>query len=180
MGNFRTNDRGGFRGRSGGSRFGGGGFGGRDSGRFERRPLEMHDATCDKCKKQCQVPFRPSGDKPVLCSDCFRNEGPRDRGRPFSPRASSSGMSSEQFTKINAKLDKIIQILDNLEVETEEDLDDNEEKEDLEVDLSEDSSKDSGADSDKDKNSKDDSDDDLDDDLDDDEDDDSEDEPKTA
>ena len=179
MGSFRTNSRGGFGGRSGGSRFGGGsrdfggrgGFGGRDSGRFERRPLEMHDATCDKCKKQCQVPFRPSGDKPVFCSNCFKNEGSgssfgsRDRGRP-----SSSGMSSEQFKQINTKLDKIINAL---EIESNEDSDDKEE-EDSEVDSGEDLSKDLSANSDED--SKDDSGDDLDDDSDDD----SEDEPKTV
>ncbi len=110
---------------SGSSRFGGrsdgpggrsrGGFRGRsqDFRRSERRPLEMHDATCAKCGKECQVPFRPSGDKPVLCSDCFRqSEG---SGRSFSPlsrdRPSSSGMSSEQLSKINEKLDKIMKAL---------------------------------------------------------------------
>ena len=132
MANFRSDDRdggdgrdsrgsrGGFGGRSGGSRFGGGrpggrgGFGGGRSGggRFERKPLEMHDATCDKCGKECQVPFRPSGDKPVLCSDCFRKS---EGSRSFSPRSprgpSGSGMSSEQLNKIEAKLDKIIKAL---------------------------------------------------------------------
>lgn len=167
MGNFRTNDRGGFRGSSGGSRFGGGGgFGGRDSGRFDG-PREMHDATCDKCKKQCQVPFRPSGDKPVLCSDCFRNEGPRERGRSFSPRPASSGMTSDQFKILNVKLDKIIQTLNNLEVETEEDLDD---------DLTETLDK---NEEEPEKDSKTESDDDSDDDLDGDEDDNSEEEQKT-
>lgn len=110
MENFDRPRSGGFRGRSGG--FGGrGGFrgGGRDSGYGrdrERRPLEMHEATCAKCGKQCQVPFKPTGDKPVYCSDCFRNEDPRNK--------SSSGMSSEQFNQINEKLDKIMRAL-NLE-----------------------------------------------------------------
>jgi len=47
-----------------------GGFGGgrRDSVR------EMHSATCSSCGKACQVPFRPSGDKPVYCSDCFQGQ----------------------------------------------------------------------------------------------------------
>jgi len=130
MANFRSDDRdgrdsrgsrGGFGGRSGGSRFGGGsrgrgGFGGGRSGGggFGRKPLEMHDATCDKCGKECQVPFRPSGDKPVLCSDCFRQSG-EGSSRSFgsrSPRGSSgAGMSSEELSKINAKLDKIIKAL---------------------------------------------------------------------
>ena len=42
---------------------GGGGFGG---------PREMHDATCARCGNQTQVPFRPTGARPVYCSDCFR------------------------------------------------------------------------------------------------------------
>ena len=39
-----------------------GGFGG---------PREMHKATCAECKKECDVPFKPSGDRPVYCKDCF-------------------------------------------------------------------------------------------------------------
>lgn len=34
---------------------------------------EMHPATCSSCGKRTQVPFRPSGDKPVYCNDCFSN-----------------------------------------------------------------------------------------------------------
>ncbi len=151
MANFRSDDRrgrgdrdsrgsrGGFRGRSSSNRFGGGrsegrgGFRGRESGRFERKPLEMHNATCDKCGKECQVPFRPSGEKPVLCSDCFR-KADGDSGRSFVPRnrtmssQSRGGMSSEQFSKINAKLDKIIEFLDNLELEDDLDEDEDEEE----------------------------------------------------
>jgi len=33
---------------------------------------EMFSATCSQCGKEARVPFRPSGDKPVYCSDCFR------------------------------------------------------------------------------------------------------------
>lgn len=165
MGNFRSNSRGGFRGQSSGNRFGGnrgGGFN-RDRGGFgggrgsERRSLEMHDATCAKCGKNCQVPFRPTG-RPVYCSDCFKqNEG---SGNNFGSRnqnsASQSGASLQQFNQINAKLDKILQVLQNLEIDTEddseEDLDDEEDleedsedevEEDLEEDLDEDSDEDS-------------------------------------
>lgn len=68
--------------RSGGSSRGGfgkprqGGFGGR---RDSERPT-MHHAICSECGKDCEVPFRPSGTKPVLCSNCFaiqRGETPR-------------------------------------------------------------------------------------------------------
>ena len=32
---------------------------------------EMHPAVCAQCGAQTQVPFRPRGDRPVYCSDCF-------------------------------------------------------------------------------------------------------------
>ena len=38
-----------------------------------RGDREMHDATCGDCRKQCQVPFDPRGDKPVYCNECFQN-----------------------------------------------------------------------------------------------------------
>jgi CxxC-x17-CxxC domain-containing protein len=41
--------------------------------RGQRPQREMHPATCASCGTQTQVPFRPSGDRPVYCSDCFSN-----------------------------------------------------------------------------------------------------------
>ncbi len=41
----------------------------------------MHKAVCSNCGRDCEVPFRPSGDKPVFCSDCFdKNRGGGSRG----------------------------------------------------------------------------------------------------
>lgn len=58
--------------RNGGGKFGGGqsrGFKGGD--RVKDRSGEMFSATCSTCGKNCEVPFRPSSDKPVYCSACF-------------------------------------------------------------------------------------------------------------
>jgi CxxC-x17-CxxC domain-containing protein len=52
---------------------GGGGGGGYSSGYSERRPREMFEAVCANCGKTASVPFRPSGAKPVYCSDCFES-----------------------------------------------------------------------------------------------------------
>ena len=71
MNNFKSDNR--SRDRQDSSRRN---FGGRDS----RRPL-LYDAVCDECGKDCQVPFRPSGDRPIYCSDCFEKKGGRDSGR---------------------------------------------------------------------------------------------------
>ncbi len=51
-------------GRSGGYR-GGGGF------RRSFGPREMHKIKCSECGKESEVPFKPSGDRPVYCKDCF-------------------------------------------------------------------------------------------------------------
>ncbi|MGE5558822.1 MAG: zinc-ribbon domain containing protein [Bacillota bacterium] len=40
-------------------------------GRQGSRPREMHPATCAECGAETQVPFKPSGDRPVYCKDCF-------------------------------------------------------------------------------------------------------------
>ena len=31
----------------------------------------LHKVICSDCKKECEVPFRPTGDRPVYCKDCF-------------------------------------------------------------------------------------------------------------
>jgi CxxC-x17-CxxC domain-containing protein len=51
---------------------GSGSYGNGGEGGFSRGPREMHDATCARCGNQTQVPFRPTGARPVYCSDCFR------------------------------------------------------------------------------------------------------------
>ena len=45
---------------------------GRSFGRGGGSSREMHDVTCAQCGVRTQVPFKPSGDKPVYCRDCFR------------------------------------------------------------------------------------------------------------
>ena len=57
-------------------RFANKGFsGGRDSRRDDRAPMQMHSATCAECGKTCEVPFRPTGERPVYCKDCFGARG---------------------------------------------------------------------------------------------------------
>ncbi len=51
---------------------GGGGGGGGYGGGGGRPQREMFDVTCSACGTPTQVPFRPTGSKPVYCRDCFR------------------------------------------------------------------------------------------------------------
>lgn len=94
--------------------------GGRDSA----GPAIMHQAICSECNAECEVPFRPSGDKPVFCRDCFKKKGgesPRktfgkktfDKPSFYKPSVSTNGMTQEQFKILNAKLDKIIDVLES-------------------------------------------------------------------
>ncbi len=64
------------RGDSGSGSYSGGGYssGGSSGGGYSSGPREMFSATCSSCGREAQVPFRPSGAKPVYCSDCFTSQ----------------------------------------------------------------------------------------------------------
>ena len=49
----------------------GGGGGGGYGGGMRR---EMHPAVCAECGKDTEVPFRPTGERPVYCNDCYRQQ----------------------------------------------------------------------------------------------------------
>jgi CxxC-x17-CxxC domain-containing protein len=114
--NDRSNNRGGM----GGAPFGGG----------------LYKAICADCGQECEVPFKPTGSKPVYCRSCFKqNEAlesdnrfddhrRKPMGRPrFDSRrgpgpgpggfsGGGGGASREALEEINRKLDKIIEALD--------------------------------------------------------------------
>lgn len=35
---------------------------------------QLYDVTCASCGKPAQVPFKPSGDRPVYCRDCYMKQ----------------------------------------------------------------------------------------------------------
>lgn len=126
MGNFGRDDRGGFRGgfNRGGGR---GGFGGGRSsfggGRGfdrggDRGDRQMFKTTCSNCGKDCEVPFRPTNGKPVYCSECFekmgggRSDAPRQERNDFRSPSPVSNHNNVQLDAINAKLDRILGILE--------------------------------------------------------------------
>ena len=85
------------------------GFGRRDFG----RPM-MHKATCSDCGKECEIPFRPTGERPVFCNDCFRNHRNASPSRP----ERTTDQYKEQFEILNAKLDKILNALNPVKTKT--------------------------------------------------------------
>jgi CxxC-x17-CxxC domain-containing protein len=45
---------------------------GRPNNRHDHHPPRpMYETICADCKKQCSVPFKPTGDRPVYCKECF-------------------------------------------------------------------------------------------------------------
>ncbi len=92
----------------------------------------MHKAVCSECGRSCEVPFIPSGNKPVYCSDCFgkkkegqsRNFEKRDFAprpphamhdeRPHAhpaPRDTRIDDLKAQIDTIGTKLDRMMKIL---------------------------------------------------------------------
>ncbi len=104
MKNFRSRE-----GSRGGSR------GERDFG----GPRRMHQTTCAKCHQACEVPFKPVGDRPVFCSNCFDGQGDSQKQAPrknygrdnFGPNNRGSDEVRLKLTEINDKLDQIISVL---------------------------------------------------------------------
>ncbi|MGB0653109.1 MAG: CxxC-x17-CxxC domain-containing protein [Thermoplasmatota archaeon] len=49
----------------------------------DRPPREDHEVTCAECGTQTTVPFKPRGDRPVKCRDCFQKDRPPRREGGF-------------------------------------------------------------------------------------------------
>lgn len=139
MGDFNRggNRGGGFRGgndRGGRPSFQKRSFGGDRGGDRER--AEMHKATCSECSKICEVPFRPSNDKPVYCNDCFSSKregvdrkprgdfGDRAPRREFNDRPAqrpeiarvqpSNDEMKNQLRDLNSKMDRLVTLMEKM------------------------------------------------------------------
>lgn len=136
MGDFNRggNRGGGFRGgndRGGRPNFAKKNFGGSDRG---GRP-DMHKAICSECSSSCEVPFRPSSDKPIYCNNCFSSKregtdrkvrgdfndrGPKknfDRPAPradFTRTAPANDDVKKQLIDLNTKLDRLINAIESI------------------------------------------------------------------
>lgn len=89
------------------------GRGGQEGGYRER---SFTKAICAECKKECEVPFKPTGDRPVYCKECFsrrkdgggspfkreyHNEAPRERD--FAPKPHFEKRHSEKKPRFGVK-----------------------------------------------------------------------------
>lgn len=103
---------------------GGGGF------RPRNQEVQRYKAVCNNCGQNCEVPFRPTGERPVYCNNCFgkmrnadggggvgrddRGRGDRVPRRDFENNNRGSGNADvvRQLEEVNTKLDRIIRALE--------------------------------------------------------------------
>ena len=48
-----------------------------------RKERTLYEAICADCHKVCEVPFRPSEDRPVYCKECFAKRKSGGSGKAF-------------------------------------------------------------------------------------------------
>ena len=66
-----------------------------------RRDRVLYEAICADCHKICEVPFRPSEDRPVYCKECFAKRKAGGSGNVF-PILTPVAMPSKPFNKPRA------------------------------------------------------------------------------
>jgi CxxC-x17-CxxC domain-containing protein len=94
-------------------------FGGASRARNEEghdARLELYAATCANCHKTCEVPFRPNGQKPVFCRDCFgeKKGAPREFSKPTTSSDTSIEGLKRQLDAMNKKIDSLVKLVENL------------------------------------------------------------------
>lgn len=62
------------------------------------RPM-MHKAVCSDCGKTCEVPFRPTGDKPVFCNNCFGDKREGGSFNKFEQRPAKRDFGSDRSSQ---------------------------------------------------------------------------------
>jgi CxxC-x17-CxxC domain-containing protein len=88
----------------------------RSGGRDDRGDRQMHRAHCADCGKNCEVPFKPTGNKPVYCSNCFE----RESGGSSRPAAKNSARPDKKYDEMNEKLNKILFLLQKMSPQEED------------------------------------------------------------
>ncbi|MDD4939844.1 MAG: hypothetical protein PHE18_04475 [Candidatus Omnitrophica bacterium] len=73
------------------------------------RERRLFQAICAECHRECEVPFKPTGDRPVYCKDCFsrrKQAGPqggsfqgRPQGGPFKEERDKGPGAEREFSQ---------------------------------------------------------------------------------
>ena len=91
---------------------------------------EDTEVTCADCGNQCTVPFVPRSNKPVYCSDCFRQNKPDDSR---DDRRSGNDRYSRDDREFRGSRFREIEVQDTLEREVQDRSSRDNDREDTEV-----------------------------------------------
>jgi CxxC-x17-CxxC domain-containing protein len=69
----------------------------------------MTSVICDSCGTKCEVPFKPTSDKPIYCKECF---GGKDNERTSKGTVTVKTVPNKDLDIINEKLNKIMKALE--------------------------------------------------------------------
>lgn len=94
--------------------------------RYDSRDKQMYSAICDECGNKCRLPFKPSSDKPVYCSDCFSRRGEQaglhehKKEKNFDTKANNQIKNELEHIKgqISSINDKLTMIMNALKIES--------------------------------------------------------------
>lgn len=122
MGEFRKGASFGGGKRPGGFRSGGGrpsfgrkgGFGG--PRRHDDERPQMFNARCAQCGDSCEVPFRPSGERPVFCKNCFGDKRDAPASKPQMADKRIDDLK-RQIDSLHKKMDTIVRLLEEAAAE---------------------------------------------------------------
>jgi CxxC-x17-CxxC domain-containing protein len=81
-----------------------------------RRDRPSFRTICDGCGNNCEVPFKPTGEKPVYCDNCYSKDG----------SGTSTPSISQQIEDLNNKVDMLIEALKPIMPEITKDEEGNE------------------------------------------------------
>ena len=101
---FKKDDASAPKSRSGNTSFG--------AGSFEEK--RSYKAVCDECGADCDVPFRPTGERPVYCRACFapkKNADGATSYKEFKRSEPADDQVKQQLAMINTKLDALIKAM---------------------------------------------------------------------
>lgn len=92
-------------------------FGGRSERRepqsFGKRTTNKQDlfkVICAKCGKECEVPFKPTNNKPVFCRECFKKPDGY-QSREFEPKKEENTVNLDE---LNQRFDDLEERLDEM------------------------------------------------------------------
>ncbi len=67
----------------------------------QRRDRILYEAICAECHKVCEVPFRPTEERPVYCKECWARRKAGHSGRPGMPVLTPVALSPKPVSKMH-------------------------------------------------------------------------------